>query len=146
MVAAAAVSTQEVEIAGTNLERSAGRAVAAGEDDRAAGGGIEGQPVARDQHAVASLDILVGGLGHAAPAGHADPCSLDDPLPVAGNAHIDRHSKIGHGGGVGHAAHLGIIAGVADDDHVNEAVCRRRPAAVGVLVCHCKLLVQERME
>ena len=66
-VIAAAIATQEADIAGGDLEGSAGRPIAAGEDHRPAGGGVDGQPVAGDQHAVALLDVLIGGLGYAAP-------------------------------------------------------------------------------
>jgi hypothetical protein len=142
----AAVATQEADVAGGDLEGNAGLAAAAGEDDRAAGGGVEGQRVTGDQYTVALLDVLVGGLGHAAPTGHADPDGLDDPLTIAGHAHVDGQRKVGHCGVAGRVAHLGIAAGIADHDRVDEAVGRTRPIAVGILICDCKLLVYERME
>jgi hypothetical protein len=146
MVDPATVATQEADVTGGDLEGGASPAAAAGENDRAASRGIEGQPVAGDKHAVAFLDALVGGLGHAAPAGHANPDCLDDPLTIAGHAHVDGQRKVGHCGVAGRVAHLGIAAGIADHDRVDEAVGRTRPIAVGILICDCKLLVYERME
>ena len=73
---------------------SAGRTVTAGEDDRATSRGIEGEPIAGDQDAVALLDVLVGSLVHAAPARHADPDSFDDPFVDAGQAQLTASEKL----------------------------------------------------
>jgi hypothetical protein len=94
VVVPAAVAAQEADVSGGDLEGSTGLAAAAGEDDWTASSGIEGQPVAGDQHAVAFLDVLVGGLGHAAPAGHAKPDGLDDPLAIRGTRTLMASEKL----------------------------------------------------